>query len=79
MKNISYNIILQPEKEGGFTVIVPALPGCVTYGRTLDEARRMSIDAIQVYLKSARKHGERPPLDRGNFITSVNVTSAAIS
>jgi antitoxin HicB len=41
-----FNIVLRPEPEGGFTVIVPALPGCVTHGRTLTEAKKMAKDAI---------------------------------
>ena len=41
-----YNIMLRPEPEGGYTALVPALPGCVTYGRTVEEAREMAKDAI---------------------------------
>ena len=37
-----FNIVLRPEPEGGFTALVPALPGCVTYGRTLAEAKAMA-------------------------------------
>jgi antitoxin HicB len=53
-----YNIKLRPEPEGGYTALVPALPGCVTYGRTLTEARKMAEDAITGYVESLRKHGE---------------------
>jgi len=45
-----YNIMLRPEPEGGYTALVPALPGCVTYGRTVDEAREMAKDAISGYV-----------------------------
>ena len=41
-----FNVVLRPEPEGGFTALVPALPGCVTYGRTLAEAREMAKDAV---------------------------------
>ena len=51
-----YNIMLRPEPEGGYTALVPALPGCVTYGRTVDEAREMAKDAISGYIASLRKH-----------------------
>ena len=54
-----FNIVLRPEPEGGFTVIVPALPGCVTYGRTLAEAKKMAKDAISGYITSLSKHNER--------------------
>jgi predicted RNase H-like HicB family nuclease len=39
-----FNVVLRPEPEGGYTALVPALPGCVTYGRTVDEAREMAKD-----------------------------------
>ncbi len=55
MEKLRYNIVLQPEPEGGFTVIVPSLPGCVTYGKDLAEARAMATDAIEGYLYVARR------------------------
>ncbi len=68
-----YTIYLHPEPEGGFTVIVPALPGCITWGKTLDEARFLAKDAIQAYLESLRKHGEAIPSDDEGLVTSVSV------
>jgi antitoxin HicB len=56
-----YNIMLRPEPEGGYTALVPAPPGCVTYGRTAAEARRMANDAISGYVESLSKHGEWLP------------------
>jgi predicted RNase H-like HicB family nuclease len=58
-----FNVILRPEPEGGFTAIVPALPGCVTYGRTLGEAKKMAKDAIGGYIESLKKHKEPVPAD----------------
>ncbi len=51
-----YNIMLRPEPKGGYTALVPALPDCVTYGRTVDEAREMVKDAISGYIASLHKH-----------------------
>ena len=67
MKIFSYRVILKPEPEGGFTVTVPALPGCVTYGKDLDEAKAMVEDAIKAYLESLQKHSE-PILDDTNTL-----------
>jgi antitoxin HicB len=53
-----FHLVLRPEPEGGFTAIVPALPGCVTYGRTLAEAKKMAKDAISGYIESLKKHRE---------------------
>jgi antitoxin HicB len=68
-----YNIMLRPEPEGGFTAIVPALPGCVTYGRTLPEARKMARDAITGYIKSLRKHKEPVPTDDETLVASLDL------
>lgn len=58
MKTLHYNLIFKPESEGGFTVIVPSLPGCVTYGKNLEEAKEMARDAIEGYVYSLKKHKE---------------------
>lgn len=42
-----FEVILQPEPEGGYTVTVPGLPGCISYGETHDEAITMIKDAIE--------------------------------
>lgn len=73
---LRYNIILRPEPEGGFTVIAPALPGCVTYGKNLAEARKMAADAIKAYLASLKKHGEPIPSDNDSVIASVDLAGS---
>ncbi len=67
-----YNLIFKTEPEGGYTVLVPALPGCITYGKTLEEAREVAIDAIGGYIKSLQKHNEPIPNDEKSFITSLD-------
>ena len=61
MKPQTYRILLNPEPEGGYTVIVPSLPGCVTYGETIDEAIVMAEEAIQLYIESLIAHNEPIP------------------
>jgi antitoxin HicB len=56
---LTFKIMLRPEPEGGYTVSVPTLPGCVTYGATKEEANKMAEDAIRAYLESMEKHGEK--------------------
>jgi len=58
-----FTVLFQPAEEGGYTVTVPALPGCVTEGDTLDEARAMVKDAIRCYLESLRMDGLPVPED----------------
>lgn len=72
MKTLSnYNVIYKPEPEGGYTAIVPSLPGCVTYGETLEEAKMMAQDAIKAYLASLKKHQETVPSDTNSFIGTI--------
>ena len=63
MKVLSYRILLRNEPEGGYTVIVPSLPGCVTYGDTVEEAIEMAKEAIVLYLESLKEHGEEIPTE----------------
>ena len=58
---MNYRILLRQEPEGGFTVTVPSLPGCVTFGETLDEAIGMAKEAIGLYIESLKDHGEIVP------------------
>lgn len=63
MSEYGYRVIYEPLSEGGFQVIVPALPGIVTYGRTLEEAREMASDAIVCHLQGLLKDNEEIPED----------------
>ena len=54
----TYKIYLHKEPEGGFTVKVPALPGCITYGEDVDEAIVMAREAIELYIEGLQERGE---------------------
>ena len=74
-----FHIVLRPEPEGGFTVLVPALSGCVTYGRTLTEAKSMARDAISAYIESLRRHNEPIPTDDDSLVASLDLEYAQTS
>ena len=63
MAELSYRVFYERLAEGGYQVIVPALPEIITYGRTLDEAREMAQDAILCHIKGLLKDGEEIPED----------------
>jgi antitoxin HicB len=63
MSERGYRVIYEPLAEGGFQVIVPALPGIVTFGRTIEEAREMAHDAISCHLQGLLKDNEEIPED----------------
>lgn len=67
MKILNYKVIMTPDETGGYVVTCPALPGLVTEGDTLEEAREMAADAIRGYLEVLTSDGEPIPTD--NSIT----------
>lgn len=69
----TFQIILRPEPEGGYTVIVPSLPGCITYGETVEEAHRMAQEAIELCIESMKEHGEEIVDDTHTFDSRVQV------
>jgi predicted RNase H-like HicB family nuclease len=78
---LRYTVVLFPEpEEGGFSVIVPALPGCVTQGDTLEEALTNAREAIQVHVRGLAKHGEIIPEEEiPPHIVTVEVLKPAAS
>jgi len=52
-------IVLEPSPEGGYTVYVPSLPGCISEGESLEEALENIREAIDLYLEPVTKIGVR--------------------
>ena len=63
MNVYQFTVIIERQPEGEHLVSVPALPGCYTEGRTLEEAREMAADAIRAYCASLLKHSEPIPVE----------------
>ncbi len=78
-QSLRYTILLRAEPEGGFTVSVPSLPGCVTYGRTIEEARDMAQDAIKGYIASLKKHREPIPNDQESFVGTIDIIGGYVA
>ena len=73
MAQLTYKIRLQKEPDGGFTVSVPALPGCITFGKDMDEAIIMAKEAIELYIESLVEHGDEVPNENNMFEYSITV------
>ncbi len=59
-----YTVLLIPDpEEGGYTVRVPVLPGCITEGDTLTEALENAKEAITVYLEALEARGDPIPIE----------------
>jgi antitoxin HicB len=77
MRTRKYTIVLIPEPdEGGYSVLVPALPGCVTQGETVDESVAMAQEAIAGWITVAENHGEPVP-DEHEAPRTITVNVAA--
>jgi predicted RNase H-like HicB family nuclease len=76
MKVYNFTVVITPDDTGGYVVTCPALPGLVTQGDSLDEARSMASDAIQGYLECLRENGHAVPVDRPSLTESVKVEVA---
>ena len=76
MKRLTYRIMLNREPEGGYTVTVPSLPGCVTYGENVDEAIVMAKEAIQLYIGSLVEHNEPIPDESNTLEYSITLDKA---
>jgi antitoxin HicB len=57
----TYTFVFDPDPEGGFVVTCPALPGLVTHGVTIEEARMMARDAMEGYIETLVEDGEPVP------------------
>ncbi len=75
MKIYHYTAVFQKEPEGGYTVIVPALKGCVTWGKTVEEAKKSAGEAIKSYLGSLAKDNESFPPDV-SFVGTIDVQAS---
>jgi predicted RNase H-like HicB family nuclease len=67
-RRVSYTIILQPETDpefaGYYNASVPALPGCLSYGRNREEALKNIEEALELYLEDLESSGESVPQER---------------
>ena len=57
----TYTFVFDPDPDGGFVVTCPALPGLVTHGETLEEARAMAVDAAEGCISVLIEDGEQVP------------------
>ena len=65
-QQLAYTAVFHPEEEGGYSVTVPALPGAISQGDTLEEARENIREAVLGVLESRRKRGLSIPTESNN-------------
>jgi antitoxin HicB len=77
MRKLTYRVLLNREPKGGYTATVPTLPGCITYGETVEEAMAMAKEAIELYIESLVAHNEPVP-DETNTLEYAITLEAAV-
>ena len=70
---MKFRVTIEPDEDGVFVAECPTLPGCVSQGKTRDEAMTNIRDAIQGYLASLKKHGEPIPAPITEGVVEVTV------
>ncbi len=73
MRLLNYRVLFRKEPEGGYTVTVPSLPGCITYGENIDNAVEMVREAIALYVADLKERGEEVPTDDDTFEYTLTV------
>jgi len=58
---MKYRVLIQKDEDGVFVAEVPALPGCISQGKSREEALHNITEAIELYLESLEAHGEPVP------------------
>ncbi len=71
----TYRIVLRKEPEGTYTAIVPALPGCITWGENIEHAMEMAKEAIKGYIEVLQEEGEPVPDDNETLEYSLQLTA----
>ena len=82
MKSLTYLAVLEPEKEGGYSISFPDLPGCFSQGTDLEDARMMAEEAASLHIYGMEEDGEEIPVPsvslpkdytKGNIILAVTI------
>jgi len=71
-----YTVLIYPD-DGAYSVTVPALPGCVTWGATLDEAVSSAREAIEGHVAALRETGQEVPEELTPFVVTVDLAAEA--
>jgi predicted RNase H-like HicB family nuclease len=75
-KILEYPVIFEPAIEGGYNVSFPNFPGCVTFGKTFEEAQKMAKEVLELWIEEMAFQGKKIPTF--NFRPIIDEISAVI-
>ena len=70
-----YTVIIESGRESGYVAICPALPGCVSQGRTKRDARKNVKEAIEAYIEALQEDGLTVPIEQGRETVEVEIAA----
>jgi predicted RNase H-like HicB family nuclease len=70
---MKYRVLIEPDEDGVYVAEVPALPGCISQGRTRPEAIANIKEAVAAYLESLAAHNEPIPPSISEEVVEVSV------
>ncbi|MEK6968054.1 MAG: type II toxin-antitoxin system HicB family antitoxin [Nanoarchaeota archaeon] len=73
MLSRKYRVVLTKDEDGVYVAEVPALPGCISQGKTKSQAVENIKEAIEGYLETLRKHNEKIPPQDEEIVVEVSV------
>lgn len=77
-KKVDYPAIFEPAEEGGYNVSFPAFPGCVTFGRTFEEAKEKATEVLELWLEELAARNKKIYVSHKRpIIDEVNVSLPA--
>jgi predicted RNase H-like HicB family nuclease len=75
-KILKYSIDILPEEDGkGYYVVVPALPGCFSQGRTVEEAMEHVREAVALHIAELKRRGEPIPREGAGFQSVIEIAA----
>lgn len=79
MKSATYRVVLRKEPEGVYTAMVPSIPGCVTWGETIEEAITMAQEAAEGCLEVYAEKGIEMPDDSNTFEYTIYLPGSQVA
>lgn len=77
---LKYDAVFEAQQDGGFTVSVPALPGCISEGDTFEAAKTNIAEAMTAYLESLLLDGEEiPEPDKSTFVGRIEINRPSMN
>ena len=71
-----FKVVIEPEAEGGFSVHVPALPGCASQGETIEEVLVNIKEAIELYLWSLQD--DKLPIPKTDVLVELREVEVSV-